>query len=95
MPNAIKRRIVNIVVTQYNAVQEFNHVIKTYLLKHGYCSSSVFTKPSKWVDIKTLRKSSELSDFEENEITSAINELEQEDKITINHEQQKIKHKRF
>ena len=80
-----------ILSTQHDIEVQTKAIIKRYALKHSYCSDENFNIPSYWIDIEKLIQSKELKEFNENDITSVINELTENEQLIINRSSTKIR----
>lgn len=71
----LKRRILNILITQHEICEASKKTLHKYTMSHGYCSDLPFNVPSEWIKLTTLFGLSEFEDFTEQEVQSTIEDL--------------------
>ena len=77
----LKRRILNILITQHEICEASKKALHKYTMSHGYCSEMPFNVPSEWIKTSTLFGLSEFEDFTEQEVQKTIEILIEENEI--------------
>ena len=90
----IQRRIMHILQTQNEICAALKHVTKQYTMKHSYRTDDALNIPSTWVKIMYLINSTELREFCEDDIISAVNALTEKLNVSLHVDGKHIRYKK-